>query len=478
MSAIDLSSVNVALPRIERYFETDLPTVQWVPVGYALAISVMLMPVGRLGDLFNRKRVYIAGFAVFALGATAAGLSQSIGMLIGAKVFQGFGAAMIQGNGVATVLSIFPGTERGKALGLHMTVVGLGVIVGPALGGALVGEFGWRSVFFVNGPVSLIGIAAAAVILNPARLANQDIDGPRQRFDWLGAVLSAGALLVFLLVVTNGYRAGWASGTIVAGFVGVVAFLAAFVWWELRHPSPMLDIRLFKRRLVALGVSAGWLNFLAGASVIFLMSFYLQNVKGFEPRTAGLILIPGAAALAVLGPISGRLSDRFGWRKLNLLGLALSSSALFTMAAQLSDRTPLTLIIPLLVLNTSGTGLFNAPNNSSILSAVERSRYGVVSAMTQLMRNSANVTSIALATTIVATTMAGYGVEPSLSVVAADSGRQVADAFIAGMHRVFLAFGSLLLLAMVLSYLKGERVNEAAPGAPAPAHRSARTPGG
>ena len=220
------------------------------------------------------------------------------------------------------------------------------------------------------------------------------------------------------------------------------------------------------------------MNFLAGASVIFLMSFYLQSVKGFEPRTAGLIVIPGAAALAVLGPISGRLSDRFGWRKLNLLGLALSSSALFTMAAQLSNRTPLTLIIPLLVLNTSGTGLFNAPNNSSILSAVERSRYGVVSAMTQLMRNSANVTSIALATTIVATTMAGYGVEPSLSVVAADSGRQVADAFIAGMHRVFFAFGSLLLLAMVLSYLKGERVNEAAPGAPAPAHRGARTPGG
>ena len=109
---------------------------------------------------------------------------------------------------MATVLSIFPGTERGKALGLHMTVVGLGVIVGPALGGALVGEFGWRSVFFVNGPVSLIGIAAAAVILNPARLANQDMDGPRQRFDWLGAVLSAGMLLVFLLVVTNGYRAG------------------------------------------------------------------------------------------------------------------------------------------------------------------------------------------------------------------------------------------------------------------------------
>lgn len=165
MSVVDHGSVLVALPEIEGHFGTDLPTVQWIVLGYALAISVLLLPMGRLGDMVGRKQVYIGGFAIFVLAAALAGASPNLHLLIGAKVIQGVGSAMIQGNGMATIISVFSGEERGKALGYHLSVVGTGAIAGPALGGLLVSALGWRSVFFVNVPIGLVTIAVSAIIL-------------------------------------------------------------------------------------------------------------------------------------------------------------------------------------------------------------------------------------------------------------------------------------------------------------------------
>ena len=182
-----------------------------------------------------------------------------------------------------------------------------------------------------------------------------------------------------------------------------------------------------------------------------------------------MIVIPGAFCLVVMGLIGGRLSDRFGWRMFNLGGLTLSATALFMLSTRLTEHSPLALIIPLLMLLSCGNGLFNTPNNSSILSAVERSRYGVVSSLTQLVRNTANVTSISLATTVVVATMAAQGFEPSLSAVSGENGPAVAHAFVSGLHRAFMILGSLLVLGIVLSFFKGERAKEASPGAAAPA---------
>ena len=165
MTVVDHGSVIIALPEIESHFSTDLPTVQWIILGYALAISVLLLPMGRLGDLVGRKQVYIGGLVIFVLAAALAGTSHSLNLLIGAKVLQGVGSAMIQGNGMATIISVFSGEERGKALGFHLSVVGTGAIAGPALGGILVSALGWRSVFFVNVPIGLITIAVSLLVL-------------------------------------------------------------------------------------------------------------------------------------------------------------------------------------------------------------------------------------------------------------------------------------------------------------------------
>jgi MFS family permease len=275
-------------------------------------------------------------------------------------------------------------------------------------------------------------------------------------------------LLAFLLVVGNGDRIGWASPAILLGAATSVALLAAFIWWELRVPSPMLELRLFQRKLVALGVAAGWLSFLGTSSVRFLMPFYLQRVLEYSPREVGLLMIPPALCLAVLGPISGRLSDQFGWRWFTMGGLALSATAWFVLAASLTEHSSLLLIISMLTLQSAGTGLFNTPNNSSILSAVERSSYGVVSGLTQLVRNSANVTSIALATTVVVVTMGSLGVEPRLDAASPE----VATAFVAGLHRAFILLGTLLVVGAAISFVKGEQPREKpAPAPRAPAHQ-------
>lgn len=463
MSVVDHGSVLVALPEIEAHFQSDLPTVQWVVVGYALAISVLLLPMGRLGDMLSRKWVYVAGFVIFVLAAALAGVSPNLGLLIAAKVLQGVGSAMIQGNGMAMIISTFPGSERGKALGTHLSVVGTGAIVGPALGGFLVDALGWRWVFFVNVPVGVVTIVASALLLGQGRSRAEAQGEARTRFDWPGAALSGGALLLFLLVVGNGDRVGWTSAPLLWGAVASVLLLGAFIWWELRVPAPMLELRLFRRRLVAFGVAAAWLSFLGGTAARFMMPFYLQRVLGYSPREVGLFMIPAALCLTILGPISGSLSDKFGWRTFTMGGLALSAASCFILGTALTDTSPVALIILMLVLQSAGTGLFNSPNNNSILSAVERARYGVVSSLTQLVRNSANVTSVALATTVVVVTMGSQGVEPSLDAVSPE----VAGAFVLGLRRVFLMLGVLLTVGIALSFFKGEGSREAtAPASP------------
>ena len=456
LSVVDHGSVSVALPDIESHFDSNLATVQWVVVGYALAISVFLLPMGRLGDIIGRKPVYIGGFAIFVLFSALAGLSTNLPTLVGAKVLQGAGSAMIQGTGMATIISAFPASERGKALGYHISIVGVGAIAGPALGGLLTSTLGWRWVFFINVPIGLISIAASLLILGRGRSAPETQGGPRPAFDWLGAALSGGVLLLLLLVVSNGHRIGWTQAPIVLGTVGFLVLLAAFIWWELRAPWPMLELRLFKRKLVSMGVAAGWLAFLVGGPVRFLMPFYLQKVLGYSPGEVGAVLIPGAICVTILGPISGRLSDRFGWRRLTTGGLIMTTIPVFVLAITLTEHTALILIISMLVIQSAGFGLFSSPNNSSVFSAVEQSRYGVVSAVTQLVRNTANVTGIALATTVVVVTMGSRGVEPSLDAVSP----QVASAFIAGLHRAFMLLGALLVVGVAIAFLRGERVKE------------------
>ena len=223
--------------------------------------------------------------------------------------------------------------------------------------------------------------------------------------------------------------------------------MAFFIWWELRTASPMLDIRLFANRIFGIGAASAWLSFFGTSAARFLMPFYLQRVLGYSPEQVGLMMIPAALCMVILGPPSGRLSDKIGWQALTVIGLAMSSAGALLLAFALQERSAVWFVIATMMMQSSGNAVFNSPNSSSIISVVDRSRYGVVSALTQLIRNSANVVSVAVSTTIVVSTMATYGVEPKLEAV----NPSVATAFVAGLRWAYLAMGCAVGFGVVIS---------------------------
>ena len=453
-SVADQVSVNVAMHPIAGHFDTDIPTVQWVIISYTLTISALLLPMGRLSDIIGLKRVYIIGSLVFGFFAIAAGLSVNLEMLIGARIVQGAGAAMTQGTGMAIIAAAFPNNERGKAIGFMMSVVSSGAIVGPALGGLLLDLFGWRAVFLVNLPTLAVGVGLGLAVLNNQPAGRQTDGAARPGFDWLGATLSTATLLLLLMTVTNAHRYGWTSPLILAGLAGLIALLAGFIWWELRTANPMLDLRYFSRPIFTFGVSAAFLTFMGSISIFFLTPFFLQGVLEYSSTRTGLILVPGAVCMLLLGPVIGRLSDRYGWRPFTVGGLALCSASLLILS-RLTVDSSLALVLAGLILQSCGMGFFFSPNASSVLSSVERESYGVISAFLNLVRNAGNVISIAVATAIVTATMGSLGYEPSLAAVQQGAGAGVAHAFTQGLRYTYLSMSGLLLLAMGISVFRG-----------------------
>jgi EmrB/QacA subfamily drug resistance transporter len=453
-TVMDQSGVNIAIPKIADHFVTDIPTVQWVALGYVLSTSAMLLPAGRLSDMMGRKRVYIGGFMIFMAAAALGGSSQNFSVLILAKVVQGIGAAGIQSNGMAIIADVFPDRERGKALGLYMAIIGTGSISGPIVGGLLVSGLGWRSVFFAGVPVGIVAMLAAWAVLKGGRPEGRAGSGPR-RFDWAGASLSSAALISFLLGMTNAYRLGWTSPPILASFVIAFALLAGFLWWENRTADPMLDLTFFRSKVFSVGVAARSLSFLGSSAVFFLMPFYLIEGLGYQASRAGLILVPGALGMAITGPISGRLSDKVGTRWPAVLGMAMSAAGM-VIFSRLTIDSPAYHVIVGTILTGSGMGTFSSANTSAVLSSMAKERYGIVSAFVNVVRTSSNVTGVALATTIVTFTMGSLGFEPSLAALADDGHEGVRGAFISGMNRAFLVGAGFAVAALVLSVLRGE----------------------
>ena len=459
-SVVNHGSMSVALPTIAQHFGADLSTAQWVVIAEGLAISALILPMGRLSDIVGRKRVYLTGMVIFAGASLMAAGSQSIITLIGFKTLQGLGAAMTQGTGMAMITSVFPAEERGKGIGSHASVVGTGGVLGPVMGGFVVTALDWRWVFYVN---VLMGVCALAAVLAIIRSEAFRQDTRNRRYDFPGAALSTAVLLTFLLTVSNGSSMGWASPPIMAAALGFVGFLSAFVWWEIRSPSPMLDMGLFRSRVFSIGIATNFMSFLAITSSRFLMPFYLQAALRYTPALVGLVLLPNAVSRIIMGPLSGRLSDRYGWKPFNIIGLLLSAAGLFVLAS-LTVSSSVVMVLAGILLQSVGSGLFQSPNSASILSAADVSRHGVVAAFVNLSRNSGNVTGIAIATSIVTAVMAAGGYEPNIDAVleaTPDSG--LLGSFMTGLKVVFLSMGALQVVGAIATVFKSDSQPQSAP---------------
>ena len=452
VSVLDQTGVSLALPLIASEFDATIPLVQWVALGYMLTTGSLLLPAGRLSDMVGRKVVYVAGFCVFVIGAVCAASSPNLMAIIGFRIVQGAGSAMIQANGMAILTTTFPAQQRGQVIGMFMTMVGLGAIMGPILAGVVVETFGWRSVFMASVPLGGVSLVAAMAVLIRDTPSIRSVRQLVARFDWAGAVVSASGLAVFLLVLTNAYRLGWTSPVVVTALFASVGLLVAFVYWERRTSQPMLDLELFRRRIFALGTSASFFGFLAGTSVFSMMPFYLQDVLDLSPRVAGLYIAPAALGFALAGPLAGRLADKLGPRRVEFAGLGMLGVSLIFLGS-LTVNTSAEVVAVAMALQGLGMGVFYTPNTASVLSVVERSKFGVATAFLNMTRNTANVAGIGLATTIVTVAMASKGFEPSLGAVAAGGGG-VEVAFTQGLRIAFLALGAFIGVSIVLTALK------------------------
>ena len=452
-SVVGVGGLQIAVPTIATHFHATLTAAQWVALGYAVANMVFLLPMGRLGDMIGRQRVFFGGILVFLSGAALGAAATNIGMVVVSSLIQGAAAAMLQSTTLVGTVSLFPPHQRGQALGITSLVVGFSAVCGPVVGGVVVGTFGWRSLFLVNMAIGLITLALAWTILRRQPLPLDRPSGPRPPFDFPGALLSSAALLLVLFVITNGTRLGWSSPWIITSGASGMATFAVFIWHELRIPQPMLQLRLFRNPIVALSSASIVLFYCGWNSTLFLMPFYLQRVRGFDPRDVGLFIIPNFACLAVFGWVAGRLSDRIGWRRLIPAGLVMGGASMFIYALFLTTHSPAILVIFSMMLFSAGHGMFNPPTTSSVFSAVTHEQYGVVSALLQLIRNGGNTIGIALSTTIVVMTMQSQGFPPSLDAVTG-GGDPIATAFVAGLRRAYWVIGALIVGAMLFTMWK------------------------
>jgi EmrB/QacA subfamily drug resistance transporter len=474
ITVFDTSSAIVALPTIALEFDTDLPTAQWVIIGNGLTIAALLVPMGRLSDLIGRKRIYVVGALLFAIGALFASLSSTIFGLIGSRVFVGIGSAMTQGTAMAILVGNFETHERARMLGLQLGVVGLGAIAGPATGGIIVGTVGWRMLFAITA-VAMLAIAIAAQKTLRRRAKRPRSESPP--FDYAGAILFSSWLVALLLTLTLGPRAGWLAPATLAGYAAAAALLAAFIVVERRCTAPMLDLGLFRIGAFGLGALGAVVTFMGISSTRFLAPFFLQGVKGFAPSQVGLALVPAALVTAVAAPFAGRLADRWGVRLFANIGMAIALAG-FAMFARLETTTPIWAVVVGLMVMSLGMSTFSAANSASILNAVDAGSHGLAAGIVNLCRNSGNVIGIAFGTAVVTLTMGGAGYPPSLAEVDPAADQSVLLAFTRGVQIACSALAALALtvLAILLVWSWRTRHRPPQPGVVIPESESVVPP--
>ncbi|HIH62289.1 MAG TPA: MFS transporter [Methanobacteriales archaeon] len=386
MGPIDASIVNTILPVIARSFNTSISMVQWVPMIYLLTISSLLLFYGRLGDLISYKKIYLLGLIGFTIASLLCALSPTIEYLVFFRGFQGVAAGMMMAVPYAIITSSFPVTERGKAFGINAISISAGLAIGPSLGGFVTFLWGWRSAFFINVPIGLIGIILTQKFI-------QESKGQSGRIDIAGAVTAFISLFSFLYFVNRSQSVGLNHNTVSALLVGIISAIL-FIFIENRVSQPMLNLKLFNNITFSFANLSALLNFMSQYVMVFLTPFYLQRLLYYTPEKIGLIMTSFPLAVMMVAPFSGYLSDKIGTRILSFLGASICAVALFFMA-QLSIQATSSDIIWRMALFGVGTGIFQSPNNNAVMSSAPKPYLGIASGVLATMRNVGMVLGIA-----------------------------------------------------------------------------------
>ncbi|MBN2214115.1 MAG: MFS transporter [Bacteroidales bacterium] len=429
------AAVNIAIPSIATEFGMNAVSTGWIAMAFLLSSAVFLVPFGKAADIVGRKKIFLYGNLIVALSSLLCALSSSGAMLIASRVIQGMGSAMMFGTGMAIITSAFPVSERGKAIGYTVSAVYLGLSVAPFLGGLLTEYLGWRSLFIITIP---FGLTVALVTILAVKTEWAEARG--EKFDYGGSVV----YMVAIAVLMYGFSILPDRSGIILTIPGAAGIMI-FIFIELRAAYPVMNIHLFKNnRVFAFSNLAALINYAATFAISFVLSLYLQYVKGSSPKEAGVILITQPLVMMVVASFSGRMSDRYDPRILSSLGMAIITGGLVFLSF-LNDATTNGYIISSLVILGTGFGLFSSPNTNSIMSSVEKKFLGVASATVGTMRLTGQMVSMGIAT-MVFNVLIG-----NAKITAANH-----QLFIQSTKIIFILFSILCFLGVFASLARGK----------------------
>jgi EmrB/QacA subfamily drug resistance transporter len=434
LGQLDASIVTLALPTLQQHFHASLAAVEWVALSYLLVLVASVTAVGRLADMIGRKLLYTYGFAVFTLASVGCGLSPTLGVLIGFRIVQALGAAMLQANSVALIATAIPRASLGRAIGIQGAAQAVGLALGPSIGGLLIGAAGWRSIFFVNAPVGVTGLVLGWLLLPRSR----DL-APRVPFDWVGLAFFSPAIVAFMVALNIAGHSTVARPLLLIGASAICVVL--FIRRERHTPTPMIDLHLFRNIDFAAGIASGLLSYLVLFGTLFVVPFYLEHAHHVSPTRAGLELGILPIALAIVAPFAGRARDRVGARIPTVTGMLVAATLLAALA--MGGRSSV-LDVVLLAGVGAGLGLFTPANNAAIMAAAPREHSGMAGGVLNLTR--------------------GLGTALGVAVTGLTLGLRNAERPLASAHAVTMGFETcvvalavLALVAAGLASLRGSR---------------------
>ena len=448
MATLDGSIVNIALPVLSRELHVSIDTVQWIVTAYLLTISIMLLIWGKLSDLYGKRLIFSGGFLVFALGSGLCSFAQSLTFIVIARILQALGASAMMGLSQAIVTGTFPPTERGRALGVLGTMVALGSLVGPSLGGILVHAFGWPSIFLINIPIGVIGFICALTLIPEIFEKQKD-----KTFDIGGTALFVFSMLVLFLALLFAQEGKLPLIWLVPAVVISLTVLWLFIRTERRSRNPLLDVGLFRVHEFSTGLAAAYLTFIGMNATTLFIPFYLQSLLGFDAMKAGLIISAYPIAMAVFSPLSGWLSDRISYRPLTVTGMTLATTG-FVLLATINETTSIPKIVALMALLGMGGAIFMSPNTSSVMGCVPRAQLGIAGGTNALFRNLGMVSGTTFSVLI-------FSVVSHININELGSGFN-ASAFLKGLSVIFLFSAACTFASLVISLTRAVRFRKPA----------------
>jgi EmrB/QacA subfamily drug resistance transporter len=447
---LDQRALLVALPTLTETFNTSLTTIQWVLLIYDLTLIGLVITVGRLGDLFGRRRLYAAGFLIFVVASAFCGLSQSAAQIILFRGVQAMGGAMISANGRAIASLAFPASERGKAMGFASTAFHIGYLTGPTLGGFLIDSVGWRWIFYVNLPIGLWGAYLTWKLLSESKESESGAS-----VDFPGALLLILTNSFFIYAMNQLPHVGWRDGTILTTLLLSALAFGIFVFVELRSRAPILSFSLFRNRLFSAAMLSLFFITSTQAAISFLMPFYLQNILHYSATEMGWILIASSTMIVLFAPLAGWLSDRVGSRLLCTVGSALIVVAQYFIASLSLDSSIPRIVAPLL-LSGLGWAAFNSPNQSAILGSVPRGKVGIATGMNTTTARTGGAIGVALSASVFTYGLSFAGLSAA-QIEMPETWGSAPDAFMSSFNHTVHIVNFFTLLSVFFSAVRGSR---------------------